>query len=1019
MTRFDNENILAAWTAIEQFSEGDIDLKANNNLKYKRLPKEYASWNQFFKTQLMTFKDKHQAIKHEDRIGLTLFFDVFSFSQLINALADKFKLSQEYQDDNNTQKFTWCVSFIVTDEDDNKFKLKEDSIFYTMSGYAHRYNDLPNQIEEIEAKLNKKIAELFENGFEQGMNQLVEEQTNFSVDNYYEFQEDITHDDVLLHSFYTDDLKLAMDKQSKNLERYLSGFQGARMNLDSDQRHSTFNAHAIAKNLAPQNYPLGRFPSNPEWGLSLMQQIAVNVSLNDDNNDVRGVNGPPGTGKTTLLKDIFAELTVRQAYEITQLMNKHLTETETYFGKGKIAQLSEQIAEYNIIVASSNNGAVQNIVKELPQKDQIDPVFEQEITDLDYFTAISNAQDKNDNQAINKNWGTFATEGGKKANVQSLTTMIQQMVKAMDDDAFKDNPRAYQEFEQQYHKVAHLRDQAQGVADTYQKLMKRQNQLNSQRAKFNAASDEKQAQKQRKIQQIEQTLDSLEQNINHNLIQQAALVTEKNNNERQIQLKKEALNVLHQQKPTWLSILFKRPKALAYRERKNTLSSVLGELLDQQARLEDQVQQFNQTQATFKKQQQAQVEAIQITKDNFDQWEYTQKVSLEKLEKKIQSLKKEIEATQIQPLDLTQPYEQLQQSNPWFSKEYRIEQSRLFIKALAVKKQFLYENKRSIKGSANIWNRLSDYTNPDKRKLITSAWNWINLAIPVISTTFASFGRMFKYMDVEDLANLFIDEAGQAVPQAAVGAILRSKRVMAVGDPSQIPPVIPLSNGVIRLIAKKYGAPKTVVNGYASVQTLIDEASQYGYQKKSDEWIGIPLWVHRRCLDPMFSISNQISYDEQMVLPENMKHPGKGGWIDITGVSENKFVKEQAEWLRTNIEKRLAAGEDAQNIYVISPFKNVVNQLKKELSSKLIPTKSIGTVHTFQGKEAKIVYLVLGASWDEAGAAQWAINEPNLMNVAATRAKEEFWVIGDKNLYQSFHSDVIETTLNVLPDSNS
>lgn len=39
--------------------------------------------------------------------------------QLINTLVDQFKLSQEYQDDNPTQKFTWCFSFVVTDDDVN------------------------------------------------------------------------------------------------------------------------------------------------------------------------------------------------------------------------------------------------------------------------------------------------------------------------------------------------------------------------------------------------------------------------------------------------------------------------------------------------------------------------------------------------------------------------------------------------------------------------------------------------------------------------------------------------------------------------------------------------------------------------------------------------------------------------------------------------------------------------------------------------------------------------------------
>ena len=55
----------------------------------------------------------------------------------------------------------------------------------------------------------------------------------------------------------------------------------------------------------------------------------------------------------------FAELVVRQAYEISKLKDKHLTETHTYFRNGKIAQLPVEIADKNILVASSNNGAVQ------------------------------------------------------------------------------------------------------------------------------------------------------------------------------------------------------------------------------------------------------------------------------------------------------------------------------------------------------------------------------------------------------------------------------------------------------------------------------------------------------------------------------------------------------------------------------------------------------------------------------------------------------------------------------------
>ncbi|MCS4479587.1 helicase [Clostridium botulinum] len=51
--------------------------------------------------------------------------------------------------------------------------------------------------------------------------------------------------------------------------------------------------------------------------------------------------------------------------------------------------------------------------------------------------------------------------------------------------------------------------------------------------------------------------------------------------------------------------------------------------------------------------------------------------------------------------------------------------------------------------------------------------------------------------------------------------------------------------------------------------------------------------------------------------------------------------------------------------------------------------KSIETVHTFHGKETTIVIIYLGIGEDHEGAANWAYNSPDILNVAVTRAKIE------------------------------
>lgn len=61
----------------------------------------------------------------------------------------------------------------------------------------------------------------------------------------------------------------------------------------------------------------------------------------------------------------------------------------------------------------------------------------------------------------------------------------------------------------------------------------------------------------------------------------------------------------------------------------------------------------------------------------------------------------------------------------------------------------------------------------------------------------------------------------------------------------------------------------------------------------------------------------------------------------------------------------------------------------------------VGTVHTFQGKQASGVILCLGLDESAKAAAAWASSKPNLLNVAITRAKHRFVAIGDKNIWLS------------------
>jgi superfamily I DNA and/or RNA helicase len=106
------------------------------------------------------------------------------------------------------------------------------------------------------------------------------------------------------------------------------------------------------------------------------------------------------------------------------------------------------------------------------------------------------------------------------------------------------------------------------------------------------------------------------------------------------------------------------------------------------------------------------------------------------------------------------------------------------------------------------------------------------------------------------------------------------------------------------------------------------------------------------------------------------------------------------------------------DLYIISPFKEIKNSLKQALAhatwvdwsgnTRSAPPRlsrwlkeRIGTVHTFQGKEEDVVFMVLGADAAHSGAAAWAASKPNLLNVALTRAKRRFYIVGDHTLWET------------------
>jgi hypothetical protein len=362
-------------------------------------------------------------------------------------------------------------------------------------------------------------------------------------------------------------------------------------------------------------------------------------------------------------------------------------------------------------------------------------------------------------------------------------------------------------------------------------------------------------------------------------------------------------------------------------------------------------------------------------------------------------------------------YEALHLSSPWFTEQENIMREELFTLAMEVHRCFINaapkEASATIKEAINMLSGFADISGNAAARLAP-----IFLVVPVISTTFASVKTMLGTLPDKSIGWLIVDEAGQATPQSAVGAISVARNAIVVGDPIQVEPVVSTSEVLIAEIAKAYQVDiNSSMAPTASVQTFADAASNLCAEYESSygtRRVGIPLLAHRRCADPMFSISNKIGYGGLMV---NAKGPGrsairdtlgKSRWINVIAPEPGKWVEEEGVEV-INMLKKLADAGVPMNLYIITPFRAVENKMKQMIidnaeyigighQQAVEMSKRVGTVHKVQGREAEAVIMVLGQQGKSLERArQWAGGMPNIPNVAVTRAKEVLYVVGNRD----------------------
>ncbi len=949
----------------------------------------------------------------------------------------------------------------------------------------------------------------------------------------------------LSHDYFSNDIQIVLDKlrsgelssdvyMGKDLIDYInilndSGDIRKRINLVKPKsKEELYNA--LSEILEIQNAPLGKWPSR--FMPALMQQVAINFAINkgrspifDVNGKVFSVNGPPGTGKTTLLKEIVVNNIIERAILLSNYKDpndafeKHgfkwgTKEENAYssYTRKWHSLKNDEINNYSMLVTSCNNAAVENISKDLPQTmindlkpldedsgehrrllSEVSSLFDlnavglneinrdgEEYSDIYFSSYVSNLLNREDT------WGLVAAPLGKKANIKTfyfnvLYPLLYEHFGT--NDIIHDRLQRYEgsrtTFLSQLEIVKRMQDK---IAET--QIVQEQMQIAN--AKYNKIKNVNNATidvKKNFIEVICVEISDIEKQIlneNNELSDFEEKLNEKFAERQKLQNDVDTyshnIKELYEKKITLcgsVSIftkIFKRSKYEAIIKFSEEYESEILDIKKRQEKINEELENVNREEKDLCKF----IKRIQTNISEMERRRDEKKTNMIGFEIDIKQLQNEIIVAEKEYNTALEKYTQViddmrakdgidqydifdiqyandimeddinistsaQVKNPWFSQRYNREREKLFAFAMQLNKDFVLSSKACRDNLVTLSHYWGVRAGDDKEKIVfaredisdmlPSLYQTLFLLVPVISSTFASVGSLFKDVRESGLIGLLvIDEAGQAQPQMAVGSLFRSRRAIIVGDPKQVEPVVTDDLNLLKSAYKEDGL-EIYKQKNLSVQVFADRLNSFGtfLENGSDypEWVGSPLLVHRRCISPMYDISNKLSYDGIMKL---QTRPPKEGmeksfvlddsyWLNTTGNeigNKNHFVKEQGEIVCKLLEKAFEKNKKP-DIYIISPFTTVVDGIRKyirEYCDKNLNTKidseyiagyedkRIGTVHTFQGKEANEVIFLLGCdkTHGSKGAVSW-VND-NIVNVAVTRAKYRLYVIGDEEVWE-------------------
>lgn len=302
----------------------------------------------------------------------------------------------------------------------------------------------------------------------------------------------------------------------------------------------------------------------------------------------------------------------------------------------------------------------------------------------------------------------------------------------------------------------------------------------------------------------------------------------------------------------------------------------------------------------------------------------------------------------------------------------------------------------------------------------------IGAVYPLITCTLSSISNIlhadepsFQYNKMFSLA--ICDEAGMVPIYCMPTLIIRSQKILVVGDQKQLSPVVAIDKNRIDEFYSRYKINDDDGLYHPLKASAFQRSSFCVNDSFKETGNSIILDEHRRCVTDISNCfidiaqysglvnKTNINTHKEMLFNKTFESPLS--FVDVKGEKSNRRNVNFSEIhkIKSILLTLKASGVDiTKQVGIITPFQNqsicLQNELR-ELVNHTFSNKKIGTIHAFQGTEFDIIIISL-VVFNDSFNVSFIDKKPNMLNVAVSRARYRVITVGDGDFLSTLSGNI-------------